>query len=210
MKTKLLSFKLLLLVALSFFSSKAYGQISIPSSTPVIENFNSMNTNGTAALPSNWKMSSAGTGASAEWNTSTNVTAVTFSNSSGTPNSGGRYNFGDGNTNTDRAIGFMTSGSYASPNAILSYYRNHTGSTIKDLTISFDFERYRINTNTVSVAFYTSKDGVSWTSVASGDISTLAFPTGPNAYTWTNQTKVTRTATLTNININNLGSFYLK
>lgn len=195
------------LMVLSSVSS--YAQISIADGNAVTENFDSMGATGTN-LPQNWKMSTAGAGTSAGWSTGANVTSVTQTPSSGSPNSGARYSFGNGANTDDRAIGFMTSGSFSSPNAIFAYYKNTSGLTIADITIDFDFERYRINSNTVSVAFFTSTNGTTWTQRTNGAIATSVFATGSNSYTWTNGTVASRSVVVNDVNIANDGSLYLK
>lgn len=190
-------------------STAVVAQISIPSSNSVTETFDGIGTSATATLPANWKMSSAGTGLTANWTTGTNVTATTQAASSGAPTAGGRYNWGT-TAGTDRAIGFMTSGSYASPNSIMSFYRNTSGSTISDLTINFQFERYRINTAAASVTFFTSTDGTNWTARTAGDIASTEFPTGASAYMFGSPTTVNRAVTLSGVDIPNNGDFYLR
>jgi hypothetical protein len=200
----ILSFAFLLL-----FSITGQSQISIANSTPVTENF-TIGSTATASLPANWRMSSAGTGSSTlAYTAGTNVTATSQAANSGNPTAGGRYNWGDGTTTTDRAIGFMTSGGYASPNAIQAFYRNTSGSQISDVTISFDFERYRVNTATASVAFFTSTNGTTWTARTTGDIATSVFATGASAYTFTGGTVASRSVTLTGVNIPNNGDLYV-
>lgn len=203
------SLKLLSFLALLMFGGNVMGQISISSTTAVTENF-TIGTSSVASLPSNWKFSSAGNGStSLAYSDNTNVTAVTTQASSNSPTAGGIYNWGNGTTTTDRAIGFMASSGYASPNSIMAFYRNTSGYQINDLAISFDFERYRINTATVSVAFYSSTNGTSWTARNSGDISTSVFTTGTNTYNFTTGTVVNKSFTLTGVNIANNGDFYL-
>ena len=150
MKTKIL----LIVLCCSVLS---WGQISIPNTTPVIENFDSMLASGTASFPSNWKMNSQGTGASPTWAAGTNVTAVTIQASSGTLATGGRYNWGT-SAATDRALGVMTSSSYANPNSIMAYYRNTNASVLTQLNVSYNLERYRVNIASASVQFYYSTD----------------------------------------------------
>jgi hypothetical protein len=191
------------------FSISGHSQISIASATPVTENF-TIGATTTASLPANWKMSAAGAGSSTlAYTAAGNLTAVSQGANSGAPTAGGRYNWGNGTTTTDRAIGFMTSGSYASPNAIQAFYRNTSGSQISDITIAFDFERYRINTATASVAFFTSTNGTTWTARTSGDIATSVFATGTSAYTFTGGTVASRSVTLTGVDIPNNGDFYV-
>ena len=112
-----------------FASINLRSQILIPASGTVSENFNAMTAGSLLSLPAGWKVSGAGLGASANWNDAGNAVTLTQSASSGSPITGGSYNWGT-TAGTDRAVGFMTSGSYSSPNAVLAFYRNTTGATI--------------------------------------------------------------------------------
>lgn len=200
--------KLLVAATVVFFgvlSSKA--QIAIPNTTPVTQNFDGIGNAAAATLPANWKMSPAGT-AAPTWAAATNVTATTQAASTGTPATGGRYNWGNGTTTTDRAIGFMTSGGYASPNSIMAYYQNTSGAQINDITIAFDYERYRINTAACAITFFTSTDGTTWTAQTAGDSG--AFTTGASAYDFNTGTVINKSFTLTGVNIPNGGNFYLR
>jgi hypothetical protein len=200
----------ILVFAIAFFTvstSTSYGQLAIPNATPVTQNFDGIGSTATATLPTNWKMTAAG-GGTQTWGDAGNVTATTQAASAGTPTAGGRYNWGNGTTTTDRAIGFMTSGSYANPNSIMAFYQNTSGVQINDLTISFDYERYRINTAACAITFFTSTDGSTWTAQTAGDSG--AFATGTNTYTFTGGTIVSKTVTLTGINIANGGNLYLR
>jgi len=192
---------------ITILAAKVGAQISISSTSPVTENYDGIGSSATASLPSNWKMSAAGT--VADWTTGTNVTATTAAASSGSPTTGGIYNWAT-SAGTDRAIGFMTSGSYSSPNTILAYYRNNSGQIIDDITIAFDIERYRINTSTFSLAFFTSTDGSTWTSRSAGDISTSVFATGSSAYTFASPQVESKNFTITDFNIPLNGDFYLR
>ncbi|HEY0040162.1 MAG TPA: hypothetical protein VGB71_05830, partial [Flavisolibacter sp.] len=168
----MINLKRLLFAATSMFlSSAAFSQISLPQNTIVTENFNALGSSATAALPAAWKMSSAGTGATATYAGGTNLTATTQAASSGLPSGGGRYNWAT-TAGTDRAMGFLTDAGYASPNAIMAHYRNTTGATVNSVNISFSIERYVVNTSTASVAFFYSTDGTTWTAVPNGDVST--------------------------------------
>jgi hypothetical protein len=192
-----------------FFPFCATAQISISNTATVTENFNSIGTSATASLPAHWKMSGAGMGLTANWSDASNVTTTTVAANTGTPTAGGRYNWAT-TANTDRAIGFITDAGYASPNAIMAYYRNTTGGYINSFTVSFNVERYRINTATASVAFYSSTDGMNWKPQVNGDIPTSAFATGASSYTFGTPTSVNRTVTINDIAVANNGDFYLK
>jgi fibronectin-binding autotransporter adhesin len=171
------------------------------------QNFDSMGTSGTAALPSGWKMTAVGAGTTAGWSTATNLTAVSAQASSSTPTTGGRYNWGS--STTDRAAGFMTSGGYASPNGLLFALTNSTTTTITGLTLGFDYERYRINTAAASVTFFTSTDGATWSALTAGDSG--AFATGTNAYTFSGGTVVSKSGlNISSLSIGQNQSYYLK
>ena len=203
-----LSAALALCATLALPAATGWGQISISNTSPITENFDGLGTSTSASLPSNWKMSAAGAGSSAGWSTATNLTAVNAAASSGTPTAGARYNWGNGTTTTDRAVGFMTSGGYATPNSIMAYYVNNTGQTITALAISFDIERYRINSTASSVTFFTSTDGSNWTSVTSGDSGALS--TGSSSYTFSGGTVVTKSFSVSGLTIANGGGVYLR
>ncbi|MES2836993.1 MAG: T9SS type A sorting domain-containing protein [Bacteroidota bacterium] len=191
-----------------FFFSTTSAQISIINTLPVIENFDAMAASATASLPTNWKISSAGSVAPT-WLSSGNFTNVTQQASTGTPTAGGRYNWGT--SATERALGIMTSGSYASPNSIMAFYQNNNASAITDLTIAYDLERYRINTSIASVEFYYSLDGSNWVAVNAGDITSASIPTGASSYSFAPQLTINKTAiTITGLSIANSSNFYLR
>lgn len=203
------NFLLSFIVFLCFCATGALAQISIPNTSPVTENFNSMGAVAGASLPANWKMSSAGNGVAAGWATGSNVTVTTQAASSGSPTTGGRYNWAT-SAGTDRCAGFMTSGSYANSNCIMAYYQNNTGATITDLAIAFQIERYRINTSNFSLTFFTSTDGIAWTSQAAGDIAAGVFATGASSYTFASPQTQVKSFSLLSVNIAASGAYYLK
>jgi uncharacterized repeat protein (TIGR02543 family) len=211
------------LILLSFFLfglgvNVLWGQVSVTNASPsYTQDFNGLGTSNTASLPTNWKMSGPGLGASSGWATATNVTAVTQQASTGSPTAGGRYNWGT--SASERSLGVMTSGSYASTSGIMSFYTNNGTTAITSLTISYDLERYRINSAAASVAFYYSLNGTSWITVAAGDIATAALPTGTSAYNYTTTGVPSSTncgvinksnITISSLNIAPSASFYLK
>ena len=206
-KTTTRALKQLILTLVLLNASLFFGQIALPSAVPVIENFNGTVISSTVNLPANWKMSNEGTGAPT-WANAGNFTASSSSATSGTPSSGGRYNWGNSTITTDRAIGFMTSGSYASPNSVMAFYSNTSGLQINDLTISFDYERYRINSSACSVTFFTSTDGSTWTARTAGDSG--AFATSSSAYDFSTGTVISKSVNLTGVNIANGGSIYIR
>ncbi|HEY1038941.1 MAG TPA: hypothetical protein VGF30_06020, partial [Bacteroidia bacterium] len=182
--------------------------VSITSSSAVTENFNGMATTATASLPTGWKISAAGDGTAPTYTATGNFTATNQAASTGSPNAGGRWNWGNSGNTADRSIGTMTSGSYANPNAIMVAYQNNTGVQMNDVTIAFDYERFRANSTTCTVNFFTSTNGTSWTARTTGD-NTFASGTG---YDFTNSAAnvVSKSVTITGVNIANGGNFYLR
>jgi hypothetical protein len=180
-------------------------QISIPPDAPVNENFNAIA--GGLTLPANWKISTAGGGATATW--ATGLTSVTQAANTDAPVTGGSYNWGT-LSGTDRAVGFLASGSYASPNAVMAHFRNTSGAAITTLTISFTIERYRVNTSAFSLAFSSSEDGTAWTSRSAGDISAGIFASGVPGYSFETPSTITKTATLSGLNIANNADIYFR
>ncbi|MBC7696436.1 MAG: T9SS type A sorting domain-containing protein [Burkholderiales bacterium] len=189
--------------------SKSWGQISIPNTTPVTENFDAMGVSATASLPANWKFSDAGNSAPT-WANAGNFTAVNIQASSGNPVTGGRYNWGT-TLATDRALGVMTSAGYASPNSIMAFYQNTNAGNLTQLAVSYDLERYRINTTAASVQFYYSLDGSTWIAAAVGDVPAATIGTGVNAYIYAPQaTFPVGSFNITGLNISTNGSIYLR
>jgi hypothetical protein len=195
------------LAGLVLFSANLPAQIAITAlGTAITENFDSIGATATASLPADWLMTAAGNTA-VSWADPTNLTATTLQASSGSPTGGGRYNWGQ--SPTDRAIGFMTSGSYASPNSILAHFSNNTGSAIDQLSVSFDYERYRINTAPAAVSFLYSTDGATWIAAPGGDSG--AFSTGASAYGFgTLVSSVPASVTLSALNLGPGADFYLR
>ncbi len=153
----------------------AMAQLSLSNGSPsVTENFDALGS--ALSLPASWRMHAST--ASPVWATAS--TAVTQQASSGSPTAGGTYNWGT--SATERAIGAMTSGGFASPNNLLGYFSNAGSTNITALNVSYQAERYRQNSAAASVQFHWSTDGSTWSSVPSGDIASTAFPTGTSTY----------------------------
>ncbi len=171
--------------------------------TPLTQNFDSMAT--TVNLPLGWRMA-ASTGTPL-WNSASNV--VTEQASSGTPATGGTYNWGS--STSERAVGAMTSGTFDSPNNLIVKVRNSTGSTLTSLSVNYSAERYRINTAAASVSFFYSLNGTTWIAITAGDIPTLSFPTGNSAYNFANGTTVSLVGiTKAGLSIASGSDFYLR
>jgi hypothetical protein len=134
------------------------------------ENFDTLGSVAAAPLPDGFGLS-GGSGASialANLTYQTGNSAGNTGTGSLTGTSGGNsYNFGDGvNAEaTDRALGFLTSGSFTSPRHIILTMLNNTGNQINELDVAFDFEKYRSGTRTFAFRLYVGTSLNSWTEV---------------------------------------------
>ena len=198
--------RFVLVIAILFsIQTFVFSQISLTSGSPsYTENFDGMGA--LLTLPTNWRM--AASTASPTWAAAS--TTVTQQASTGSPVTGGTYNWGS--IASERAIGAMTSGGFGSPNSPLCFFTNGGTSNITDLAISYDAEKYRTNMAAASIEFYYSLNGSTWISVASGDIAAGSFGTGASAYqfsppiTTINVTGINITA----LNIAPASNFYLR
>jgi hypothetical protein len=170
----------LLTALLLLLSLGARAQLQLTTASAVTQNFDGFGSSATAALPAGFQLAS---GSSPTYGNAANTTATTLAGgTSGTGvlssnSSGGAYNFANGVTasSTDRALGFLSTGTYASPRAILLAVRNSTGQTLTDLGVAFDMEKYRTGTRAFDWQFYTSVDGTTWAGpVAAGSQSYAA------------------------------------
>jgi len=183
-------------------SVKIFSQTSIPNTTTISQNFNGMNATTTATA--NWRIQQSST---PSWAGAT--ATLTAQASSGAPATGGTYNWGTAAA-TDRALGAMTSGSVASPHSVLGWYRNTNASNLTQLSVSYNLERYRINTAAASVQFFYSTNGTTWTAVTAGDIAAATIGTGASAYSFAPQATFTvGSFNITGLNIPTNGNIYL-
>lgn len=187
-----------------FVAGAASAQISLTNLAPAYsQDFDGMAA--TLNLPANWRMGVSTS--SPTWAAGASVVTQQFS--SGTPTSGGTYNFGS--TAAERAVGAMTSGSFASPNNPMAFFVNDGTTNITELIISYDAERYRVNSAAASIQFFYSTNGTSWTAVTAGDIATSSFPTGTNSYTFASPLTVSRPGiTISSLSITPGSNFYLR
>lgn len=107
------------------------------------ENFDGMSSTLKATIPSGFRIG-------ADWTTGVALTDTAMgttgsANTLSSTSKGYCYNFANGNnaSSTDRALGFLMSSSYSSGKNIILKITNNTGSTITQLDIIFDYEKYR-------------------------------------------------------------------
>jgi uncharacterized delta-60 repeat protein/uncharacterized repeat protein (TIGR01451 family) len=156
--------------------------------TPVTQNFDTIGTTTTAALPADFKadnnqaVRTVGTYAAA----GTATTRAGAANISTTA-ANGIYNFGAGTDATgtsDRAVGFLSAASAGSTQSgnLYAKYTNATGVPINALRISYDVEKYRNGTNAAGFRYqlFYSTDGTAWTSAGANFLTNFAADTGTN------------------------------
>lgn len=189
-----------------------WSQLSLTTmGTPVTENFNSMGSTAAAPIPSGFRVN--GNNTTINWSTGATNTTLAFG-TSGTgalsgSSSGSLYNFANGvtATSTDRALGILNSGSYASPSSIVLKITNNTGSRIGSLAISFDYEKYRTGTRAWNWTFFHGATTAPSTSATDGNQSYAAD--GANAVV-NPPVSIAKTVSLTGLNIPAGGDYYLR
>jgi hypothetical protein len=203
-----MKFKLLFITLLACFTG--WGQLSITSTgTAYTQYFDAFGSSPTASLPTGFRVN--GNGVSPSWTTGTTATTAAGWTSgslalTGT-STGGTYNFANVASSTDRALGFLTSGSYVSPNSIILRITNNTGVTVTNLNISFDYEKYRAGTRAWNLTFFHGNTVN----------PTIAETTGDQAYAVDGAnavvnppTSITKTIALAGLSIANGTDYYLK
>ncbi len=173
--------KLVLFLLLPIFVS--FAQISISTGSNVSENFNSMGTSATAALPANWKVDkNTSVQTLGNYSLALNITERRGGTNENSSMANGIYNFGLGDASLaiDRCVGGQSSSSSSKSVNIYSYFKNNGTSAITQLDLSYDVFRFRNGTNTAgfSIQLYYSMDGVNWISAGSNFLSSFS---GPNA-----------------------------
>ncbi len=144
------------------------------------QNFDTISSSAEATLPVGWKMQNISgarnINAASYANIATNTTqyALVYNQAMSSSAANGRYNFGGG-SETDRAIGGISSGSASQTINMLLQLSNIGSDTIKSLEIGYSAERYRNGTNAAgfSVLCYYSGTGTanSWIPVSDGGVS---------------------------------------
>lgn len=186
--------------------------ISLSTSTPYTQNFDSIGSTATATLPTDFKLDRL-TGARVVGTYSAATTATTATGGTNLSSSAGNgaYNFGATASSTDRAIGFLSSGSATQSGNLYAQLVNNTGGTLSGLRISYDVEKYRNGTNAAGfrIQMYYSTDGTTWTS-AGNDFKTLfAANADSNGFASAPGATVSITNQTLNIPINSGSNFYL-
>ena len=146
-------------LALFAIASSAIAQQSLTvAGTPVTQNFDSLGSSASAALPTGWRHGEVWTSGSSS------VTEAAGTSGTGVvtdSSAGGAYNWANGvtGTATDRAPGFLSAagflgiGSWPSPSYMGYAFINQTGATIHALDLSWNYEKYRAGTRAFNWSF---------------------------------------------------------
>lgn len=211
--------KVYLLVALNLLGFAISAQISITSTnTAYTENFDAMlGTAVNATLTVDQWRASDNTANTNTWATANRFVTTVVGGSSAAVSAGGFYNYGNGvaASATDRALGFLSSGSSpwtasaANPLKIFAQYINETGAPITQIDVSFDVEKYRNGSNAqgFTMNFFYSLDGETWVAVPSGNQS---FPADGNNNAVNPPSTTTKNVSITGLNIADGENFYLR
>jgi endonuclease I len=198
---------LIILFAFGFLGTNAQTVSITSTGTAFTENFDGMGSSATAALPAGFKIGTdwtAGTSATTQAYGSTGAGAVTGTSG------GGVINWANGITasSTDRSLGFLTSGSFASPRSIIVKLTNNTGGTITDLLVSFDYEKYRSGSRAWDWNFFHGATTTAATAATAGDQN---YPADPNNLVISNPPlSVSKSVTLSGLAITPGSDYYLR
>ncbi len=174
------------------------------------QNFNAIATQSTPILPGGWGINAATTYSGAV------VGLGAFAGTTGTgafssTSSGASYLMINGvaASGTDKAIGYLSSGTYSKNRNILFGFTNASGSTIQDLQLSWNYEKYRSGSQSRVWTFFASTSDTAWgTAIAQGGFSYPADAVNGSVINPPQSSSIS--FTLANVNITNGGMFYLR
>src|SRR5258707_11432670 len=196
----------------------AFAAISIPTGTPYSQNFDGMGIPATATTPSSLPadfrvdnpstVRTVGTFAAAG-----PATARAGGANLSTTAANGIYSFGAGSGtlgSSDRAIGFLSSGTATASGNLYAQLTNSTGAALGGLQISYNVEKYRGGSNPAGfrIQMFYSTDGVAWTAGGAGFLTAFAADAGNTGFNPAPGATVPVNAPL-NVTIPNGATFYL-
>ncbi len=188
-------------------SNVGWGQLSITSNSANTIDFNSLGSSATATLPSGFRIGT-------DWSTGTTATTLAYGTSgtgvvTGT-SSGGVINWANGVTasSTDRALGFLTTGSFTSPRSIIFAFTNNTGSTVTSIDLSWNYEKFRSGSRAFDWTFFHGSTSTASTAQTSGD---QAYAADANNNVISNPpTSTAKSFSITGLSITNGSTYYLR
>lgn len=205
LKQSLLISSLILILSLGW--NVGMGQVSITTTTAVSENFNGMGASAAATLPTGFKIGT-------DWSTGTTATTLAYGTSgvgivTGT-SSGGAINWANGVTasSTDRALGFLSTGTYTSPKTIVYAFTNNTGITITSIQISWNYEKFRSGSRAYDWTFFHGSTSTATTAETTGNQSYAAD--AANTTVSNPPLSSSKSSTITGLSILNGATYYLR
>lgn len=151
----------------------AFAAISLSTSVAYTQNFDSLNIPLSSTTPSNLPadfrvQTFTTTGTIGSFASASPQTLRAGGANLSTTAANGSYNFGAGTEalgNSDRATGFLASGTGTASGTLFAQLVNNTGGPLQGLRISYDIEKYRngSNPNGFRIQVFHSLDGASWT-----------------------------------------------
>ncbi len=143
------------------------------------QSFDGIGTNAAAPLPTGWKVERrASVRAVGSFAEALQATEKIGGNAMASNAGNGIYNFGAGDeaTATDRAVGFLSSGSDTKSGNLMVRLVNRSREPIPVFTLAFAVEKYRSGTNDngFAVQVYASPDGETWSDA--GPALRVTFP----------------------------------
>lgn len=187
----------------------AQAQVSITTAgVAYTENFTSTATTmqvntASATLPAGFKIGT-------DWSIGTTLTGQAAGTTGAVFTTGGAYNYanGDNATSTERALGFLSSGGYASPRSIMFAFTNNTGATVSSITVNWNYEKYRSGTRAFNWTFFHGNTSTALTSNTNGD---QAYAADLNNTTLSNPpSSIPKTTTITGLSIPSGSTYYLR
>jgi endonuclease G, mitochondrial len=193
--------------------------IGIPTGSPYTQSFDSIGATATATLPADFRVDRTATSTASDVRrvgtfaaAGTATTQVGGANLS-TSASNGIYNFGSGTTTSgsDRAIGFLSSGSATASGNLYAQLTNNTGGPLTGLQISYDVEKYRGGSNAAGfrIQLFHSTDGSTWTSAGSDFLTAFGPDANNNGFATAPGATVSVTNKTLSVAIPNSAGFYL-
>ncbi|MFM6130463.1 MAG: beta strand repeat-containing protein, partial [Sphaerospermopsis kisseleviana] len=180
------------------------------SSSNYTQNFNSLSNSASTNVPTGWFITTTAT----NFTGTTNVTQAYGTTGTGAvsgSSSGGAVNWGNGTnaTATDRALGFLNANAYTTGKSLVFGFTNNTGSSVTNLSLAWDYEKYRSGSRAWTWTFAYSTDGSSWITNSSGG---LAYAADANNTTVFNPPTTTTNISLNigSLSIGNSSSVYLR
>jgi endonuclease G len=197
----------------------AFAAISISTSVPASQNFNSMGIPPTSpaisSLPADFRQETIvpprTLGSFSGGSISTSRAACANVPSNASP---GSYNFGAGTTtlgNSDRALGFISNATTAGSGNLYGQFQNNTGTALSGLLISYDVEKYRNGSNPAGFRYqlFYSFDSLAWTNAGPEFFTSFAADADNNGFATAPGATVSVANKILNVSVPNGGLIFL-